>query len=98
MFSERPYCFNAQALAPTLLLTVPKANVLAGISRDCRFAMRMLAGLSSRLQGLLQDVAAYALHSGPQRVIGYLRDHDGAAHPIRSPCRCRSARRPSPRA
>ena len=56
--------------------------MLAGISRDCRFAMRMLAGLSSRLQGLLQDVAAYALHSGPQRVIGYLlRDHDGAAHP-----------------
>ena len=82
MFSERPYCFNAQALAPTLLLTVPKANVLAGISRDCRFAMRMLAGLSSRLQGLLQDVTAYALHSGPQRVIGYLlRDHDAAMHP-----------------
>ncbi len=82
MFSERPYYFNAQALAPTLLLTVPKANVLAGISRDCRFAMRMLAGLSSRLQGLLQDVTAYALHSGPQRVIGYLlRDHDAAVHP-----------------
>ena len=82
MFTERPYYFNAQALAPTLLLTVPKANVLAGISRDCRFAMRMLAGLSSRLQGLLQDVTAYALNSGPQRVIGYLlRDHDAAVHP-----------------
>jgi len=82
MFTGKPYIVNAQALTDTLLLTVKKEAVVGEIERDPRFAMRMLAGLSSRLQGLLQDVAAYALHSGPQRVIGYLlRDHDGAAHP-----------------
>ena len=33
---------------------------------------RVLAGLSGRLHGLVQDVEAYSLHSGMQRVIGYL--------------------------
>jgi CRP-like cAMP-binding protein len=32
----------------------------------------MLAGISRRLHGLVHDVQAYALHSGMQRVIGYL--------------------------
>jgi CRP-like cAMP-binding protein len=36
----------------------------------------MLAGISRRLHGLVHDVQGYALHSGLQRVIGYLlRDH-----------------------
>ena len=32
----------------------------------------MLAGLARRLHGLVKDVEAYTLHSGVQRVIGYL--------------------------
>jgi CRP-like cAMP-binding protein len=76
MFTGRPYIVNAQALADTLLLTVKKEAVVAEIERDPRFAMRMLAGISRRLHGLVHDVQAYALHSGMQRVIGYLlRDH-----------------------
>ena len=46
--------------------------VVAEIERDARFAMRMLAGISRRLHGLVRDVEAYALHSGVKRVIGYL--------------------------
>jgi CRP-like cAMP-binding protein len=39
----------------------------------------MLAGISRRLHGLVHDVEAYALHSGLQRVIGYLlRDVEAA--------------------
>jgi CRP/FNR family transcriptional regulator, dissimilatory nitrate respiration regulator len=53
--------------------------MLAEIGHDPRFALRMLAGISRRLHGLVHDVEAYALHSGLQRVIGYLlRDQDGA--------------------
>ncbi len=78
MFTDRPCIVNAQALADTLLLTVAKQAVLGEIDRDPRFALRMLAGLSRRLHGLVNDVQAYALHSGMQRVIGYLlRDHIG---------------------
>ena len=101
MFTGKPYIVNAQALTDTLLLTVKKEAVVGEIERDPRFAMRMLAGISRRLHGLVHDVEAYALHSGMQRVIGYLlRDRWWkTAPPARwSPCRCRSARRPSPRA
>lgn len=72
MFTGRPYIVSAQALADTLLLTVGKRAVLDEIETDPRFAMRMLAGISRRLHGLVRDVQAYALHSGMQRVIGYL--------------------------
>ena len=77
MFMGKPYIINAQALTDTLLLSVGKQAVLAEIGLDPRFALRMLAGISRRLHGLVNDVQAYALHSGLQRVIGYLlRDQD----------------------
>jgi CRP-like cAMP-binding protein len=77
MFTGRPYIISAQALTDTLLLTVKKQAVEGEIALDPRFALRMLAGISRRLHGLVHDVEAYALHSGMQRVIGYLlRDVD----------------------
>lgn len=72
MFTGRPYIINAQALCDTLLLTIRKQAVLDEIASDPRFALRMLAGISRRLHGLVRDVETYALHSGAQRVIGYL--------------------------
>jgi CRP-like cAMP-binding protein len=72
MFTGRPYIINAQALTDCLLLSVKKQAVESEIERDPRFALRMLAGISRRLHGLVHDVEAYALHSGVQRVIGYL--------------------------
>ena len=72
MFTGRPYILNAQALADSLVLSIGKAAVVGEVERDPRFAMRMLAGISRRLHGLIHDVESYALHSGMQRVIGYL--------------------------
>lgn len=82
MFMERPYLINAQALTDTLLLSVSREAVLREIQGGAQFCMRMLAGLSRRLHGLVNDVQAYSLHSGVERVIGYLmRDlpEDGGA-------------------
>lgn len=72
MFTDKPYIINAQALSDALVLSVGKAAVVCEIENDSRFAMRMLAGISRRLHGLVHDVQAYSLHSGMQRVIGYL--------------------------
>lgn len=72
MFTGKPYIINAQALSDSLVLSVAKEAVVGEIERDPRFALRMLAGISRRLHGLVHDVQAYALHSGMQRVIGYL--------------------------
>ena len=87
MFTDRPYVVYAQALTDSLLLHISKATIDAELARDPRLARLMLAGLSRRLLGLIQDVEAYSLRSGMQRVIGYLlRDIDerqGAKPPIR---------------
>lgn len=72
MFTDRPYIINAQALTDSLVLSVGKRAVLTEIEADSRFALRMLAGISRRLHGLVQDVEGYALRSGVQRVVGYL--------------------------
>jgi CRP-like cAMP-binding protein len=72
MFLGKPCMVNAQALADTLLLSVARQSVLDEIALEPQFALRMLAGLSRRLHGLVQDVQAYALQSGVQRVVGYL--------------------------
>lgn len=77
MFTGQPYIVSAQALTDALVLSVGKQAVLHEIQRDPRFSLRMLAGVSRRLHGLVRDVEAYTLHSGAQRVIGYLlRDLD----------------------
>lgn len=72
MFLDLPYIVFAQALSDTMLLHVAKHAVLDELARDPGFARRMLAGLSRRLHGLVRDVEAYTLHSGQERVIGYL--------------------------
>lgn len=85
MFLGKPYVVNAQALSDALLMTVSRTVVIEELQRDPRFALRMLAGLSRRLHGLVHDVQAYALQTGVQRVIGYLlrdqesREADGEA-------------------
>jgi CRP-like cAMP-binding protein len=84
MFTGQPYIINAQSLTDSLLLSVSKKAVVAEIEGDSRFAMRMLAGISRRLHGLVRDVQAYSLHSGMQRVIGYLLRDQVAADEVSS--------------
>ena len=72
MFLNAPYVISAQTLTDSLILTMDKNAVLREIHANPDFSLRMLAGLSRRLHGLIKDVEAYALHSGVQRVIGYL--------------------------
>ncbi|MDO5691030.1 MAG: Crp/Fnr family transcriptional regulator [Pseudomonadota bacterium] len=72
MFMNAPYVVSAQTLTDSLVLTMDKDTVLREIYTNPDFSLRVLAGLSRRLHGLIKDVEAYALHSGVQRVIGYL--------------------------
>ncbi|MHB9117247.1 MAG: Crp/Fnr family transcriptional regulator [Burkholderiales bacterium] len=76
MFMEKPYPVYAQALNDSLLLHIAKAAVFEEIGRDAGFCRKMLAGLSLRLHGLVQDVEAYTLRSSTQRLIGYLLQKD----------------------
>ena len=76
MFMEKPYIVMAETLSDSLLLHVSKQVVFDEIERNPTFARKMLAGLSRRLHGLINDVESYSLQSGTQRVIGYLLRQD----------------------
>jgi CRP-like cAMP-binding protein len=71
MFLNLPCRVGAAALQATTLVSVPRDAVLEELAADPQFAMRMLAGLSRRLHGLVHDLEAQSLQSGVQRVIGY---------------------------
>ena len=72
MFLESPHVVYAQTLADSLLLHVSKTVVFNELEHNANFARKMLGGLSRRLHGIISDVEAYCMHSGAQRVIGYL--------------------------
>jgi CRP-like cAMP-binding protein len=79
MFLEMPHVVYAQTLADSLLLHVSKTVVFNELECNANFARKMLGGLSRRLHGIITDVEAYCMHSGAQRVIGYLlRDAEQA--------------------
>ena len=83
MFMERPYMVYAQALKDSQLLLIAKSAILDELEKDPKLGRKMIASLSMRLHHLITDVEAYSLHSGRQRIIGYLlretTDTDAAA-------------------
>lgn len=72
MFMDKPYIVFGQALTDSLLLHVSKAAVFEELARDHNLCRKMLAGMAMRLHHLMNDVESYSLHSGKQRIIGYL--------------------------
>ena len=72
MFMEKPYMVFAQTLVDSRLLHISKSVILGELERDPKLGRKMIAGLSIRLHHLITDVESYSLHSGRQRIIGYL--------------------------
>jgi len=72
MFMDKAYFVFAQALSDSLLLHISKAAIYEELAADHAFVRKMLAGMAMRLHQLMIDVESYSLHSGTQRVIGYL--------------------------
>lgn len=78
MFTGRPYALHGYVLSDSLLLHVAKSVVFEQLERDPVFGRKMLSGLSAQLHQMVRDVESYSLHSGAQRVIGYLLREIGA--------------------
>ncbi|MFZ2269800.1 MAG: Crp/Fnr family transcriptional regulator [Azonexus sp.] len=72
MFMDKAYIVFAQALADTHLLHIAKTAMYEELERDPALCRKMLAGMAMRLHQLMNDVESYSLHSGKQRIIGYL--------------------------
>lgn len=55
MFLERPALVDAEAASDALLLHLPKEAVFAELEHNPRFALRLIAGLSARLEALVRQ-------------------------------------------
>jgi CRP-like cAMP-binding protein len=75
MFLERPALLEAKAASDTLLLHLPKEAVFAEIEHSPKFARRMIAGLSRRIESLVREVERQAIGSGSERFVAYLLRH-----------------------
>jgi CRP-like cAMP-binding protein len=78
VFNQQRRSSSAQALTPALLVRIPKTAVTELVLQYPSFALRLLAGASQRLQGLMRDVESYCLHSGLRRVVGFLLEQQEA--------------------
>jgi len=75
MFLERPALVDATAASDALVLHLPKAAVFEEIERNPKFARRMIAGLSQRVERLVRELDRQALGRGSERFIAYLLHH-----------------------
>lgn len=75
MFLECPAVVDAQAASDALILHLPKTAVFEEIERNPKFARRMIAGLSQRIERLVRELDRQALGSGSERFIDYLLQH-----------------------
>jgi CRP-like cAMP-binding protein len=72
MFMDKPCMVYAQALSDSQLLHISKNAIIDELEKDPKLGRKIIAGLSMRLHHMLVDVESYSLHSGRQRIIGYL--------------------------
>lgn len=72
LFLGSNYQFYAQTLNDCILLHIGKQAILDLVDQNPLFAHRVIGNLSKAVFGLTENVEAYALHSGRQRVINYL--------------------------
>lgn len=79
MFIERPYPCYAEALSESRLLWVPRAPLIGAVCSNPGFAVKLLAGLSVRLHGMVREIEELSTRNATQRVIGYLLANHGDA-------------------
>jgi CRP/FNR family transcriptional regulator, dissimilatory nitrate respiration regulator len=72
LFADEPHIASAAAVNETVVVHVPKAQVLAAMKRDPAFACRVAASLSRRLRELLTEVRSSTAESGTQRTVTFL--------------------------
>ena len=67
-----PETVTAQTLADSSLLLIPCEALLDCAADNPGFALELVAELSRQVCGLISDIEAFSLHSGRERVAGYL--------------------------
>lgn len=77
LFLDRTALVDAEAATDALVLHLPREAVFAEIDRSPRFARRLIAGLSRRVESLVQQVERQHLGGGRERLADYLLRQSG---------------------
>jgi CRP-like cAMP-binding protein len=72
MFLERPAVVDAEAATDALVLHLPKEAVFEEIERSPRFARRIIAALSQRIERLVSELDRQSRGGGRARLVDYL--------------------------
>lgn len=83
MFMSGRYPINARALEATRLVALDSKHFVGLVRANADLCLRLLSKMSQRMHGLINEIDNLTLHSGAQRVIGYLLEQlpEGAAPP-----------------
>lgn len=83
MFMGGRYPVHARALEATRLVALDNKHFLGLVRSNADLSMRLLSKMSQRMHGLINEINNLTLHSGAQRVIGYLLEQlpEGAVPP-----------------
>ncbi|MEJ8836751.1 Crp/Fnr family transcriptional regulator [Ramlibacter sp. AN1133] len=79
LFLERPALVDAEAATDALVLHLPKEAVFAELERSPLFARHLVAGLSARVEALVQEREAHDRRDGRARLADYLGRQAGGA-------------------
>lgn len=72
MFMGGRYPVDARALEATRLVALDNQHFLGLLRGNGDLCLRMLSTMSRRMHGMINEIDHLTLHSGAQRVIGYL--------------------------
>lgn len=72
MFLQKDTIVSAVAMQDSLVLHISRACIMDALQKNTQLAAKMLAGLSYKLFMLVGDMGAYTMHTGTQRLIGYI--------------------------
>lgn len=74
MFMGGRYPIHARALDAARLVALENKHFLSLLRSNDDLCMRLLSSMSQRMHGLINEIDNLTLHSGTQRVIGYLME------------------------
>jgi len=88
-FLDRPSTLEACALTPVTIVSIPANAVFAAMQNDPELAQRVVEHLSHRVLSLVDEVEGITLHTGLQRLAGYVetlaRERGNGSHAVRLP-------------
>lgn len=72
MFMDNTYPVHAAAVEPSTLIEFDSADFVELLQENSSLATRLMSSMSRRIHGLVNEIDQLTLHSGTERLVGFL--------------------------